>query len=263
MSARPTVLVVLPTLGRRNERLKEALASIDAQRADLELTIALVVPTDAHDARALGAECGALLVDDPGRGMSAAMNAGRSVRTTESATIWLGDDDQYVPGGLAHLFHLLSVNPDATVAYGACHYVDSSGRALWTSRAGPLAALLLGIGPNLIPHPAAMIRADALEAVGGYDEKLHLVMDLDVFLKLKKRGPLVASTTPVAVFGWHDDSLTVSDRRASEKEARAVKKRHLPVWLRPLSGLWEWPVAWASRLAAATLNRRVNDTLAG
>jgi GT2 family glycosyltransferase len=263
VSARPTVLVVLPTLGRRNERLRQALASIDAQRVDVDLTIALVVPTDAHDARALGREFGALLVDDPGRGMSAAMNAGRSVRTTEQATIWLGDDDSYVPGGLAHLYQLLTETPDAAVAYGACHYVDSSGRELWTSQAGALAAALLGIGPNLIPHPAAMIRIDALEAVGGYDETLSLVMDLDVFLKLRKRGRLVATTTPVAVFGWHEDSLTVSGRLASEKEARAVKKRHLPVWLRPVSGVWEWPVAWASRLAARTLNRRVDDTLAG
>ena len=262
MSEGLDVLVVLPTLGTRNDRLRKALASIDHQRADLGVTIALVVPEGATEARTLGAEFGAVIVDDPGRGMSAAMNAGRQVATTQTATIWLGDDDAYEPGGLATLFGLLGKNPDAVVAYGACRYVDDAERTLWTSQAGSVASALIGFGPNLIPHPAAMIRLDALEAVGGYDESFRLVMDLDVFLKLKKTGTFIATKTPVAVFGWHDDSLTVAGRVESEKEARRVKRRHLPALLRPLSGLWEWPVAWASRVAATTLNRRVNGTLA-
>ena len=261
MSQDARVLVVLPTLGTRNDRLRRALESIDQQRQDIGVTVALVVPEDAAEARAIGAEYGALIVDDPGRGMSAAMNAGRQAATTEVATIWLGDDDAYEPGGLATLFGLLADTPTASVAYGGCRYVDDAGKQLWISQAGSLAQALISFGPNLIPHPAAMIRRDALEAVGGYDESLHLVMDLDVFLKLKKRGGFVSTKTPVATFGWHPDSLTVAGRVESEKEARAVKRRHLPALLRPLSWLWEWPVAWASRVAATTLNRRVNGTL--
>jgi len=257
----PDVLVVLPTLGRRNDRLRQAFASINRQRKDLTITIALVVPQDATEARRIGAEFGAVIVDDPGRGMSAAMNAGRSVSTTERATIWLGDDDTYEPGGLATLFQLLMDTPDSVVAYGGCRYVDDSGRQLWLSQAGRLAATLMRFGPNLIPHPAAMIRLDALMAAGGYDESLRLVMDLDVFLKLKRIGPFVSTKKPVASFGWHQDSLTVAGRVASEKEARMVKRRHLPAALRPVAWLWEWPVAWASRIAAHTLNRRVNGTL--
>jgi hypothetical protein len=255
------VLVVLPTLGTRNDRLQQALWSIEQQRHDLAVTIALVVPEDAAEARTIGAQFGAVIVDDPGRGMSAAMNAGRAVATTEKATIWLGDDDRYEEGGLAALFALLMGTPDAVVAYGGCRYVADSGRQLWVNQAGRFASTLLRFGPNLIPHPAAMIRLDALEAVTGYDESLRLVMDLDVFLKLKKIGRFVSTKHPVASFGWHEDSLTVAGRVASEKEARAVKRRHLPAVLRPVSWLWEWPVAGASRIAAHTLNRRVNGTL--
>lgn len=262
MSDTPDVLVVLPTLGTRNDRLRQALASIDAQRSDVVVTVALVVPREATEAREIGTEFGVILVDDPGLGMSAAMNAGRQVATTEKATIWLGDDDAYEPGGLGVLFELLMTSPQAVVAYGGCRYVDDSGKTLWVSQAGGLAQALIGFGPNLIPHPAAMIRLSALEAAGGYDESLRLVMDLDVFLSLKKVGRFVSTTVPVAVFGWHDNSLTVAGRVESEKEARLVKRRHLTGWLRPVAWLWEWPVAWASRLAATTLNRRVTGTLA-
>jgi hypothetical protein len=261
VSASPDVLVVLPTLGTRNDRLRRAFESITQQRDTVPLTIALVVPSDQVEARDIGRQHGALIVDDPGRGMSAAMNAGRQVVTTERFTIWLGDDDAYIPGGLALLRQLLIDTPGAVVAYGACKYVDDSDATVWTSQAGILASRIIGFGPNLIPHPAAMIRIDALEAIGGYDEKLHLVMDLAVFLTLKKRGRFVATTTPVASFGWHPQSLTVSGRRESEREARAVKRQALPALLRPLSWLWEGPVALASRIAATTLNRRVTGTL--
>ena len=260
MSQDPSVLVVLPTLGTRNVRLREALASIDQQRSGLGVTVALVVPKGALEARHIAAEFGAIVVDDPGRGMSAAMNAGRQIVTTETATIWLGDDDTYEPGGLATLFHLLAAAPDAVVAYGGCKYVDDSGQTMWVSQAGSVASHVIGCGPNLIPHPAAMIRLDALESVGGYDESLGLVMDLDVFLKLKKTGRFVSTKKSVASFGWHDESLTVAGRIDSEREARMVKRKHLPKWLRPVSWVWEWPVAWASRLAAHTLNRRVDGT---
>jgi hypothetical protein len=189
------------------------------------------------------------------------MNAGRQVATTERFTIWLGDDDAYIDGGLAILVKLLSDTPDAVVAYGACQYVDDSGNTVWTSQAGILASRILGFGPNLIPHPAAMIRLDALAAIGGYKPDLRLVMDLDVFLKLKKHGRFVATKTPVASFGWHPQSLTVSGRRESEREARAVKRDSLPPFFRPLSWVWEGPVALASRIAATTLNRRVTGTL--
>lgn len=248
------ILVVLPTLGTRHNLLRNALTTVEEQRREVALRLALVCPKDASEARDLAVEFGAEIVDDPGRGMSAAMNAGRAIAGAEKYTIWLGDDDGYMPGGLRILKSLLDANPRALVAYGGCHYVDQSGKVLWTSSAGRWARKLIGFGPNLIPHPAALVRIDALDSIGGYREDLSLAMDLDVFLQLKKQGPFVFTKEPVAFFGWQPDSLTVSSRRNSEKEARAVKHAHLSMWLRLLSWTWEWPVAFASRVAARRLD---------
>lgn len=256
MPSTPRVLVVLPTLGTRLDFLRKALESVEQQKSFVDLTLAMVFPEDQVEVHKLAAEFGAQVVPDPGQGMSAAMNAGRSVRTTEEFTIWLGDDDSYRPGGLAELLALLEKHPTSVVAYGACDYVDSSGKVLWTNSAGKLAHLMLPWGPNLIPHPAAMIRIDALEQIGGYDEELKLVMDLDVFLRLRPLGTFHASRKAVASFGWHPDSLTVSNRRASELEARRVKRRNLHFLARAFSWFWEWPVAMASRIAAKRLNGR-------
>lgn len=250
------VLVVLPTLGDRLDTLERALASAQSPVQDVTTRILVVVPKTKRKARALAKRYGAEIVDDPGRGMSAAINAGLERRAREPHYIWLGDDDYYQPGGLSKLNRLLLSHSEAVVAYGACDYVDDSGTLLWTSRASFIARWLIGFGPNLIPHPAAMIRLDELDSVGGYDEELSLVMDLDVFLKLKRVGRFIHTTEVVSAFGWHSESLTVQDRAKSGREARMVKRRHLPRLLRPIEPLWEYPVSWASHAAARALNAR-------
>ena len=252
----PEILVVLPTLGQRLDMLERALLSVEKQRIDVALTLIVVVPRTAREARARAKAHGAVVVNDPGRGMSEAINAGLSRRTTEAFYIWLGDDDYYQPGGLKQLRDLLGRSPDAVVAYGGCDYVDHRGQVVWSSRAGALATFLIGIGPNLVPHPAALIRLDAVEKVGGYDPSLAYVMDLDLFLRLKKLGRFVSTRKVVSSFGWHADSLTVHDRARSTAEARKVKRHYLPPVLRLVEPLWEYPVAWASKRAASALTKR-------
>jgi hypothetical protein len=36
----------------------------------------------------------------------------------------------------------------------------------------------------------------------------------------------------------------------------AIKRSHLPTWVRPLSALWHWPVAWASMIASEMVSAR-------
>jgi GT2 family glycosyltransferase len=246
----PSVLVVLPTLGDRLDFLAQTLESVDAQRASVDLTLVVVSPPGATAARELAARHGAVLVDDPKAGISAAINCGLRARTDERYYAWIGDDDLFLDGGLGLLREMLESNERAVVAYGGCRYIDPEGRTVWTSAMGRLAVFLLPWGPDLIPNPSAMIRFDALEAIGGFDESLRFAMDLDAFLSLRKHGRFLATRTFVSAFRWHPDSLTVSDRSGSSSESEAVKRRHLPRWLRPLSPLWDLPVRWASRRAA-------------
>jgi len=250
------VLVVLPTLGDRLETLEQTLGTIDAQRADLDLTLALVVPASAQAAAELGRAHGALIVDDPKRGISTAINQGIAAATDEQFYAWMGDDDMFRPHGLLTLRTLLDRSPDAVLAYGGCDYIDPDGRVIGTSKAGRAAQWLLAWGPDLIPHPGTMIRLDALRAIGCFDEKLRYAMDLDAFLKLRHRGRFVSTTTSVSAFRWHPDSLTVANRAASSAESEAVKTSHLPQRLRPVEPLWRVPVRWASAWAAHGVSRR-------
>lgn len=250
------ILVILPTLGDRLESLKETLAALEVQRAEVDLTLAVIAPTTAVEARAMAADFGAKIVDDPKEGISAAINRGLAARDGEEYYAWIGDDDLFRPGGLATLKGMLDPRPDAVLAYGGCEYIDPDGQVLALSNAGALAKFLLPWGPDLIPHPGTMIRLDALEAINGFDVNLKYAMDLDAFLKLRKHGKFLWTRTPVSAFRWHPDSLTVANRLNSSLESESVKTRHLPRILRPMSPVWNYPIRWASSFAAKKVSAR-------
>lgn len=253
------VLVVLPTLGNRPDLLEQAMDSILVLG---ELVRAVVVaPTRAEKAIQAATSRGFDWVEDPATGIAAAVNAGLRARAGEEFYAWLGDDDLFRPGGLQTLVNLLDREPDSVLAYGACDYILENGRVLATSRAGQWASWILPWGPDLIPHPGTVVRLDDLEAVGLFDESLTFTLDLDAFLKLRKRGSFVSTSDVVSAFRWHPSSLTVSDRRGSSCEAIAVKARHLPAAIRPLHPLWNYPIAVAASFAAWLLNLKARRAI--
>ncbi|MES2169376.1 MAG: glycosyltransferase [Actinomycetota bacterium] len=254
----PQVLVVLPTLGDRIDTLRLTLDSVAAQRTEIPLTLVVISPPSAIEARDLAARYGAVLVDDPKEGISAAINLGIAARTVETRYAWVGDDDLFRPGGLRRLTDLLDSHPEAVLAFGGCDYIDPEGRTITVSNAGGLAPFLLPWGPDLIPHPGSMIRLDDLQEIGGFDTTLRYAMDLDAFLTLRRRGKFVWTRESVSAFRWHPDSLTVANRAASSAEAEAVKRRHLPAVLRPISPLWHVPIRWAASVAAGRVNARAH-----
>jgi hypothetical protein len=252
----PEVLVVLPTLGDRLDTLRLTLDSVNVQRSDIGVTLVVVAPPGATEARALAASQGAIVVDDPKEGISAAINCGLAARTVEKYYAWVGDDDLFRPGGLARLRSVIEASPGRVLAFGGCEYIDPEGRIIMLSNAGRLATFLLPWGPDLIPHPGTLIKLDALEEIGGFDPSLKYAMDLDAFLKLRNHGSFGWTRIPVSAFRWHPDSLTVANRLGSSREAESVKRHHLPKALRPFSGVWPRPVRWASAFAAARVNSR-------
>ena len=250
------ILVVLPTLGDRLDTLQETLETIGEQRKASSLRLIVVAPASADAARVLALKYGAEVVDDPKTGISEAINCGIRVRNGEQYYAWMGDDDLFRPQGLQQLQNLLEMNPSAVVAYGGCDYIDPSGKVLAQSAAGKFAQILLPWGPDLIPHPGSMIRLDALERIGMFDQSLKYAMDLDAFLKLRKLGKFVYTREIVSAFRWHPDSLTVANRRNSSLESEAVKAKHLPAALRPIRFIWQYPIRWASSLAANFVSSR-------
>lgn len=71
--------------------------------------------------------------------------------------------------------------------------------------------------------------------------------DFELFIRLSRLGRLQYTPITLAVFCWHQDSLSVNDRKESACEASRARRLHLPSTLRCVSAAWEVPV----RLIAA------------
>jgi hypothetical protein len=246
--------IVVPTLGRRPEYLIECLNSI---RASGEAHIVLVTPIDFDTAFLRNEGLIDQQVDDPGIGLSEAINAGvaalpESVRYTN----WLGDDDLLALGSLSRCADFLDKNPDAVMVFGSCEYIDPTGNRLWKNKSGPWAVPLLRFGPDLIPQPGALFRCSAFNEVGGLDSRWGWAFDFDLFIKLSKIGQIKFLDETLASFRWHPESLSVEFRKQSVLEASRVRVSHLPTYLRPISALWEYPVRQATLLAGAKVTGR-------
>jgi GT2 family glycosyltransferase len=241
--------VVVPTLGQRDDFLRQALTSI---RAAGRARIVIVAPA-AFDASGLVAEGLAdEKLDETGRSLAAAINQGFAAAPDEIDYLaWLGDDDILTPGSLDATSHFLAEHPRSSAVYGACDYIDENGTRVWRNASGWWAAPLLRVGPDLIPQPGSLFRRAAVQRVGDLRTDLGWAFDFDFFIRLSRVGKLSYLPRTLAHFRWHSDSLSVRQRRDSVREASEVRRSHLPGWLRPISVLWEGPVRWATFRASA------------
>lgn len=250
-----SILMVVPTLGRRIELLGLSLASIRDQAVPVDI---VVVSPDTPEVRAVVATYGARFVADPGRGgQSGALNEGLEAAGPDAQYFaWLCDDDLLTPGSLAQATAALEAHPKASMVYGWCDYIDERGVVLFTNKAGRIAALISAWGPNLIPQPGSLMRLRHVIEAGGMNEECRLTMDLDLFLRLRRLGAVLSLPQTLAQFRWHSDSLTVSQQAASMDEADRVRQSHLsPAAARSYQVL-RWPGRWALQLAKRRVQRQ-------
>ena len=248
------VLLVVPTLGRRSKFLRQALQSIRSQSVAADIVI--VAPDEADEVRSIAAEFGAMQVPDPG-GLPEAINLGVAEGLSDHAYVgWLNDDDLLEPDSLTATRHLLQSHSSAVVAFGACRYIDEDGHELWVSRAGSWAPRILKWGPDLVPQPGMLVRANAWQRVGGLNTAFRMAFDLDLLLRLQAHGRLAYTGTVVSSFRWHQDSLTVDNRATNLAESARAKRAAMGPLMRKFSWLWEPAVHLSISVAATRVNRR-------
>jgi glycosyltransferase involved in cell wall biosynthesis len=160
---------------------------------------------------------------EPDRGQSDAINKGFRLATGDVLS-WINSDDEYEPGAFAHVAEVLRSGA-ARWCFGDCRIVDEEGREIRHAISGWKALLsrrytrglhLLG---NFVPQPAVFFRRDLLEEVGVLDERHHLAMDYDLWLRFSRIGKPAYIPRPLARFRWHGSSKSGSGYRAMAWEA--------------------------------------------
>ena len=243
----PQVGIVVPTLGRRPDYLRQCLESI---RSAGRAYILVVAPNYFDPKTLLPSDLFDQVVVDPGAGLSEAINLGvASLPASVDLVNWLGDDDVLTEGSITTAARELESSAGFVMVFGSCEYVDAAGKVVWKNKSGQWAVPLLRFGPDLIPQPGALFRREAFNKAGALKPKYDWAFDFDLFIELSKLGRLKFVNRTLAQFRWHPESLSVEFRKKSVREASQVRVSHLPNLVRLFSPLWEFPVREATLIA--------------
>jgi hypothetical protein len=125
---------------------------------------------------------------------------------------------------------------DCTVLGAAVRLIDPDGLGLGCEHPpldhGTIVNLLLAGRGDIIRHPVAMFRRQAIAAVGGYRRQFSLTEDLDMFLRLTERGR--AANLPQTLLDYRQHLASINRTRWVQQNpqreavvAEARERRHV------------------------------------
>ncbi|QIR40369.1 glycosyltransferase [Tolypothrix sp. PCC 7910] len=162
----------------------------------------------------------------PNSGSQKSRNRGLEHAVAEFVS-FLDADDLWTPDKLESQFKALQANPQAAVAYSWTNCIDEKSqflrRGTYISAMGNVYANLLLI--NFLENGSnPLIRRDALNVVGGFDESLNAAQDWDIYLRLAAHYTFVAVPSPQILYRISGNSMS-TNVLGLEKGSLAVIER--------------------------------------
>ncbi|MFA6908599.1 MAG: glycosyltransferase family 2 protein [Patescibacteria group bacterium] len=121
-------------------------------------------------------------ISEPDRGQSDAINKGSKLATGELLT-YLNSDDYYEPNVLGEVVKAFTEFPHAQWGFGGWKFVDLEGRE-YISRIPMSYSKTKLLCFDTIVQPSCFYKRDFFLKSGLIDEKLHLSMDYDLWLRM-------------------------------------------------------------------------------
>jgi len=179
-------------------------------------------------------------------GLAAARNTGLAAATSPFVA-FLDADDRLTPTAVEAGLAAMATYPNAVMVYGAHRRIGADGARISRDRFNPVGPdphtdLLRG---NMVAmHAAVFYRAEALRRAGGFDARLRLCEDYDLYLRLSRDQLIACHPVVVAEYRWHGSNissdklrmlravLTVHDRYAASPDParRAAWHEGQPIW---------------------------------
>ena len=212
--------------------LAEALESVLAQEPAPDAV--MVVDDGSQPAVSVGSAVRVVRLEGGPVGPAAARAAGLAALDGELVAL-LDADDAWGPGKLAAQLEALAAHPGAAVCFGRAVVVDAGGRPTGERLPEVPAGLQDADGffdllyeHNVVPAASALVRRDALEAVGGFDgdPELPAASDWELWLRLAAGGfGFVCEPRAVVRYRRHAGGLTSDVTRLGEA-GLAIHEKH-------------------------------------
>jgi glycosyltransferase involved in cell wall biosynthesis len=227
----PRLSFVIPTLNYAAFLPRCLEACLAQQVEDAEILVVDGGSTDGTQALLAGYGDRIRWISEKDRGQSDAINKGVRLARGEIVA-WINADDYYSsPDVLRSVLARFDADPDLDIVYGDGLLVDAAHqpvRSLPAQRDLTPRRILLFAG-MVVSQPALFFRRSLFLEIGGVDEKLHLAMDYDLWIRLFERArhvtylPRVLATTTS-----HHDAKTIRYMLRQVHEVLRIKRAHAP-----------------------------------
>lgn len=210
---RPEVTVVVPTRNRWELLQRRGLRSALAQE-DVRLEVVVVDDGSAEPAPAAiaGNERVRLVRHETTRGVPAARNTGIG-EARAPWTAFLDDDDLWAPRKLREQLDRLAAE-GASFVYSSVAHTNVAGDVLTVDAAPPAGELRdLLLAGHVIPGAASnvVVRTGLLREVGGFDDRLFILEDPDLAIRLLQRARAAACDDVHVAYLQHEGARHLRD----------------------------------------------------
>jgi glycosyltransferase involved in cell wall biosynthesis len=254
------VTVVIPTKDRL-ERLERTVRTVLCQQGvDLEVVIVDDGSTEEVTpwVTALGDRRVRCLRNDHSLGVAGARNRGLANARHEWIA-FLDDDDLWSPLKLGAQLSALAERPDARWCLAGAAVVDDDLRLLRVDEppaAGDARRTLLF--RNAVPGGCSgvLVARSLLEEVGGFDERLSMMADWDLWIRCALASPVASVTAPLVIYVQHGANMSHDGARSDQELALVLAKHHASRRHVGVSGIDVGTQRWIARNAAVGGARR-------
>jgi len=206
------------------------------------------------------------------RGAQYSRNRGVALSRGEHLA-FVDDDDEWLPEKIEKQLSLLQkASSQVGLVYSWADTIDSAGHVLFKFRESPRGRQLsLLLDRCFIPSPSVMVRREALECAGGFDEAFPACQDWDTWTCVLKAGFACDLVPAVLALNHHHPGPSIGRSSDSLHGYRLYYRKHLPAYLdchlevnlsekyRSLgwsfAGRGEWSSARECLLQSLSLNR--------
>jgi len=164
-------------------------------------------------------------ISEKDSGQSEAINKGFRMATGEIVA-WLNSDDWYEKNVLGDVARYFADHPDCMILYGDVTYVDKGGKRLYTIAGGTLSYDRLVASPDSVRQPSTFWRRHLITEHGGVDQSLHLVMDLDLFLRIGRGHRFHYLPRNISYYRCYDENKSLSLGRLQVEEIYRVLRKN-------------------------------------
>jgi glycosyltransferase involved in cell wall biosynthesis len=224
---RPSVSVVIPAFNAASY-LPTCLDSVFSQQTEANMEVIVVDDGSTDGTR----ECvlaypPAICLAQSNKGPAAARNVGME-RGGGEFVAFLDADDLWPEDKLQRQVELLLRHDDAAMCFGDCRQfgdgVEPAGTlfeqlknevASWGSGPYLPKAYERLLTANFITTGSVVVRRDRLMALGGFDARLRLVEDLELWLRVARQAPILWTSEVCLLRRRHADNLSTDQQAMS------------------------------------------------